>query len=729
MKIDLHQLENYYRGFSYERLSKLDPLGRDMTLLLLMGNKNPSHDPRASTIWQQWWAQEQDVAWGGVLPKRTPMGQLNQVHRALMQVGLDISVRTRPSQDPLFLDTGLLCRLAGMNWPLGLEACLEKLGTLSSSRAKGIWKNAFVHSIECNNAFSSGRLVKWANQQGWGTEVALIDAEPLATAWLLWTRDPRNKKAVGVVDNILLDQSLTLSRVGSDLSEEKIFWSELVNSQKRPSAAEALSAWCARYPDSWDRMHALALTDNSIHNAWLLACQKAQKSGINCDLWKTATNSHTRNAWLRQLGWGEDERLSPLAAWWAFQASALKGEDERSGWSPGSDEVSSVLRQMGVVEPGSAEDVALGGKSFVFAVLHDRVNPSWFENNTHWARNDPIHNSNPIFESYSTSAVDKWIACGFSPSTINDEGETAIVSFISGRVTKNPKSLAVWLGEKFKEGSLPTTGRSKDGSLIEKLSLLRNEDVLLSFVRARLNHGQPPPTAQETQELALHCSAPVVHEWCSQLKANNLWSETMNHALWRGLPFRDPAEDHEIRADLVAQFPFSEDEENPLWIFCLSQSEQTSIGLDGMASILGALDQLGAIPMSWNHEIWLDPTIRCVWANLVTRSASVSDLVPLNAPQQWWANNLDAWMSATDMYDGVIRRNASQMQRWLHCGLPLCAEVIEVLSRYRHAPEDRSTGDKYNPWWSEPSIQSALQHASLSSSTSQATHRPSARRF
>jgi hypothetical protein len=731
LKLDIAGLKSHYRGLSVEHLARLDPLGRDVALLLLMGNRDPNLDPRDSAIWKQWWSQNQNVVWSGILPKRTPMGQLNQANRAYMQVGLDKFIRTRQSREPLFMDTGLLCRLSGMDWALGLEACLDELAKVPPARALHMWKNAFLHAIKHDKPQSSAQMVKWGCDQGWHGE--LIDPEPLANAWLLWdaARSKIGKKPMAVAfDDELLDQSLSLSHVRSSVEHEKVFWSTLVGDQARTHAANALSAWCSRYPASWDRMHELALNDRSVPNAWLLACQKAHEDGMECDVWKVASRSHTRDPWLRRLGWGEEERLSPLSAWWALQCSMM--EEERrvmDGWSPGCDKVSAALRNLGVVEPGSEEEIALGAKSFAFAVSHDKVDPAWFRDNPQWLKDDPIHNSNPIFTSQSTGAVEKWMSCGFSPFTVNSRGETALVSFISGRAARNAKSLSVWLGKKFEDGAIPTTGRCLEGSYIERLALLRNEEVMMSFVKARINPDQPEPAAQETQDLALYCSAPVVHEWCARLESDRKWSKPMNDALWRGLCFRDVSEDYEVRADLIKRYPFSESPQDPLWKFCLASPQQISNGSHDIIAVLGSLDQLGASTMSWSDDIWQDPQVQDTWAELVLQDNSGPCIAPPGAPPQWWADHMNAWLSRMDQDGDSLPRNASQMERWLHCGLPLVPEVVSVLQKHRAMPLDQTTGSKQNPWWEDPSIQAALQHASLSLTTPRSQSRSPTRRF
>ena len=742
MKLDHAALEKIYPGLSMERLSKLDPLGRDVALLLLAGAHDPTLDPRQSATWQQWWSQDPNLSWFGVLPKRTSVGQLNQYHRAAMQIGLDGYFHLRPTTDPLFLDTGLLCRLSGMDWPLGLEACLEKLETLPIARARSFWRQAFLHAVDYGKAAASAQLVRWASDQGWAGSAPLIDAEPMASAWLSWIdarsdKKPRVKPLVAF-DDVLLDQSLSLGKVRSDPDEEKIFWQALVGSGDRSLASrsldrslsdQSLSAWCSRYPGSWDRMHLLALEDLSIPNAWLLTCSQASQEGFDSELWKVASTSTTRDAWLRRLGWGENERLSPLSAWWSHQLSMLDDDDELAAWWPGRDAVSTELRRLGAIEPGSDEEIKLGAKSFAFGVPSIKVNPEWFRRNPQWARNDPLTNSNPIFTCHSTAGVEKWMDSGFSPATVNTKGETAIVAFLSSRLSKNPKSMAVWLGKKFEEGSIPTVGRCAEGSFIERLSLLRNEEVMLAFVHARLRSTQPLPTPQETQELVLHASAPVVHEWCNALSQAGLWSKEMNDALWRGLPFRDAIEDKEVRQDITQRFPFSEDAQTPLWVFCLSREDGGYASRSDTIDALTSLAALGAAPMSLSEEVWSQPKVQETWCALLLDDCSHPGLVPEHATSSWWAQRVDEWLSQTDADGDPTRRNAKNMEGWIRGGLPLSAEVVEVLTRHRNAPEGHSTGARQSPWWDEPSIHSALQHAKLSSTTAPTASRPSPRRF
>lgn len=692
---------------SHARMEAISQPGRDMSYLLMHGHQNPDFDPVQCSEWMDWWSQHQNDAWGPMIPSRTQLRKLDLHHLNCVQIGLHFKKDVIHQNGPL-LDRGVLHRMSGTKWTRGLQACLEKLEDLDPSRAKHLWLSAICNANEHGKAQNARILLNWAfsrNHKSW------ISPDACAQTLLLFSEHRQIALRDADIEKLF---SLTDT---SSIENEKAIWSAIVSSENKECAARALSAWCGLSPGVWDRMHHFALEDSAVPNAWLLACIQAKEEGFESPLWKVASSSQDVSIWMKRLDWGLDDPISPLGQWWVHQCSAADEAEE--GAAPGDDPVSVELRRLGAPEPGSSEEMSLGGAGFVCGLMAQQVDPNWFSSHPHWLLNCQ---GKPISRSKSASSLDTWIKCGFDPAEVDAKGNMAIVNFLSGNLSKKRKSIVNWLRGQYEKMELPSQGSSASGTLIDRLSILNDEGLMMAWLGARLS-GPHPPSPSETENLAYMSSAPVIRTWCLKLKDASQWNEAHHHALWRGMIMQDRNRDAEIWEDLAQSFPFSEDDLKPVWVLCIEKAEFFCHCYADLKNTLNYITQSGGSSISALSPVWQQSDFISHWHVRRNLDGSDGSIAPTDADIDWWELRLSEWFSA----DESVVRNQKEMEGWLRVGLPLEGVVLNLLHERWLREKNQCNA---NAWFYEPLVVSALELKELSDHTPSITsHKSRSRRF
>lgn len=676
-------------------METLSQPGRDMSYLLMHGQQNPDFDPDQCHEWRAWWSQPIDAAWGAMFPSRTQLRKLDARHLGYAQIGLHFKRDAARNNAPL-LDRGVLHRISGTRWTQGLRSCLAKLENVETARAKHLWLSAICNANEHGNTQNARILLNWASAQNRKT---WLSTEACAQTLLLFS-DRLNL----TVHDVEIENLFRLTDTSS-VENEKAIWSTIVSSEHHEVAARALSAWCRFNPGIWDRMHRLALEDRAVPNAWLLACVQAKAEGFEDPLWQVASSSQDRSVWMKRLDWGVDASISPLGQWWAHQLNAA---EERGGHvMPGHDLVSEALRGLGAPEPGSDEEMSLGGVGFACGLTGAQVDPSWFSVHPEWLLNCQ---GIPISRSRSVSSLDTWIKCGFDPAEVDANGNMAIIHFLSRNLSKKRKDTVKWLKVKYEERALPSHGPCVDKTLIDRLSALNDEDLMKAWLDARMS-DPVAPLPSETENLAYMSTAPVVQAWCLRVKALFQWSEAHHHALWRGVIRQDRSCDAEIWDELTHDFPFLEDPNSPAWVICIKEAEDFAHDYNDLKRTLSFVIESGGLSISAISPVWQQNDFVSRWHVCINMEGSDASIAPDDADVEWWALRLSEWFANSPK--SVLRKD-KEMEGWLRIGLPLEGPVLDVLhARYMR----ENNQDAADAWFCERRVASALSVRILSGQT------------
>lgn len=715
-------------GLDLSRLSVLPDASSHIIQLLLMGKLDPSLDPSTRPEWQQWWSQPQAQAWGPVLPMRSLVRSLGQRMRSYAEVGLDSVLRDRPMSDPPLNDIGVLGRLAGMGWGLGLSRALDRLAELPKEVALPMWTNAVAQAVDCNQEAAVIDLVQWASSKSWIGQEAGLSAQLVGRAWklLLSSSSSRSNDEL----DMILDQVVAISPVRPGTPAEVSLWKALFDDRHPDTVALAVNAWCKRYPSAWTRLHDKALVDDTIPNAWLVACEHALREGVDCALWKTALASPTLPAWLSRHGWSSDPQGSPLACWWVRWIDIVESRDPgkadpslRAGQAPlpGSDLVSDSLRAAGAIEPGSQEDRQMGSRCFAAMVAPARSNPAWFADRPQWVYNDPATGSNPIFTATRYSEFDHWIQVGFDPSAINSRGDMAAYVFLGRAMVRSRKQLSKHVVDWFESGTVPAVGKAHGRVSAQVVCRLKSEDASFAWLRSRIKDATPL-SPQETSALAAEASAPVVLAWIKALDQSSSLDGRHIWALWSELLYRDRAEDGLVWEEVEAIAPMQDVPDLPLWLGVWTQGPNRSP--HEVAHALEQIPQNGLEMPTVNHACWKERDVAAKFAHTIAgldRERSIC-VIPPDADVSWWASMLDRALSSVGDHGGALLTSSVQMQGWIYAGLPLEGRVLEVLQSHRASCHPDCT------WSDLPAIVAPLQAQELSRGTPNTIHQ-SPRRF
>ena len=724
-KVDLPALLAGDMNVSLDRIMALPAPGLGVVALLLKATlSQEDFDPRPYEEWQAWWANAPAPAkpstrlpgTGADRPLfalRQTVRDLDQNSRVWAEVGLNRGFRLRPTEAGPLQDDGLLARAAGINWTQGVAATLDKMAHLPADQACAVFCAAFTHAVCIDAAQGSAQLMQWASRQNWSASTQLPNAKILAQAWQLWSAaDFKGADAV-------FASSLTLyGNQAFPPDQERAFWAELVGSDTPVLAASALDKWCGYHPGSWERVHSAALGDPSAPRAFMLACDQADRHGLNTPLWQALSNAPSTRHWIHHLGWGEEPTASPLVAWWVRRLSGEEGVlDEKTLATLGQDEVSNALRHLGANEPGCARDRASGACCFAAALVVPPVSPSLLLPFKNLVYDHPQTGSNPIATAKHFARAKGWIECGFDPSAVDHAGNQAFATFLWGEARLSKGNAQREMAGAFATGRLPVQGECAAGSLVHCVMLYGKDVVRGAWLGKRLENAAPFQP-HETQWCAQGLRAFELLDWIKALETRNVLTLEHQAALWQSACFRDRKEDKECWDEIAARCPFVEDPLRPLWVSLLERWEANTLDVTlSCASI--AIWALPATRPRADHPAWQSPLIVKAWADIIELALaepakSLADWVPADTSPSWWARSFSLWSLHGR------NRDEAEVLSWLAAGLPLAhPEVLEVVATLRQEQINNQLPgqDPPSPWWGHPSIVAELAHHDLAQDT------------
>lgn len=705
-------------GWDQGKLSVLPAVSANMVVLLIDGVSDPSLDPGTRPEWLSWWAQDAAAAWGPVLVSRTHVRALGQRMRACAEAGLDVAVRDRPMSDLALQDTGVLARVVGLGWQIAVDRVLERMNDLPDGQARALLVQALDHGVACRQAATTASLVQWAHDKGWAGQDIGVSPTTVGRAWRLWLTSPSLGHDAEDLD-VLLDQVVALSSVRPQANSEVVLWKALFDDRNSLVTAQAIDAWCQRYPAAWTRMHERALVDETIPSGWLAACSHAWQEGVDCPLWQIALSSPALPAWLSRPGWGTDPQASPLASWWAHwialeQGRLLPKAGHQCVDLPGHDVVSESLRAAGAIEPGSVRDIAMGSRSFAATLPRALCDPKWFKDRPQWVFNDPLTGSNPIFNSHNVSDFEHWCQVGFDPATVNKHGDMAFYLFLDRAMTRGKKNLAKQVAKWLDAGIAPAFGGFKGATSARVITRLESEDANFAWLIARLR-DPAPQTPEETKDLARSASAPVVLNWVEELVASPAFSPVHAQALWSQLVYRDLEEDALVWGQVSRFIPMQEDANAPLWLGVWEDQDSLP------SAIFNALEMISRSPAAqptMHHHCWQEGSTvrRFAFAIDGASPSCATRLPPKDADATWWAHMLLRALARDHESEAPALQTATQMQGWIDAGLPLEGEVLDVM--IQHAPLPHSE----HAWSAHDAVAAAIEARRLENATPIPTH-------